>query len=131
MIVDPARPAEIAPALQWLFGHLPPEDCRQRTNAALSLLEPSADATSQLLIARDAKRVVGASLMQVLVGATGVIWPPRGERLEIEDLLTRQSVGWLIARGANSCKPFFHRMKRSLLSPFCDAVFSIRPAFVI
>lgn len=100
MIVGPAQPAEYPLALQRLFAHLPVEDNRQRAIAALSLLESRSDSVSQLLVARRRNVLVGAALMQVLVGATGVIWPPGGDDVEIEDALARAALAWLVAHGA-------------------------------
>lgn len=100
MRISPAQPAEYASALQWLFNHLPDGEALRRANAAQALMESRSETPAQLLVARRDRNIVGASLMQVLVGATGVIWPPRGEDADVEDALTRHSLNWLKTHGA-------------------------------
>ena len=100
MRIGPAEPAEYIPALQMLFAHLPAADAQQRASAALNLLESKTESPAHLLVARRNSTILGAALMQVLVGATGVIWPPRADEAAIEDALTRQSLDWLKANGA-------------------------------
>src|SRR5262245_13477237 len=100
MRVGPALPPEVPAALEMLFAHLPAQDAAERISAARLLLQAGVDQPVQLLLAREDEAVVGAALMQVLAGATGVIWPPRGATTEIENALVRKSLAWLRSHGA-------------------------------
>jgi mycothiol synthase len=100
MHLGPAQPPEFIAALEVLFAHLPASSVTDRIAAARTLLENPTNSPAQLLVARRGNSIIGASLMQVLDGATGVIWPPRSDLAEIEDALVGESVSWLKLHGA-------------------------------
>jgi mycothiol synthase len=97
MRVATAQPSEQIAALQLLFQHLPGASALPRIRAAEQLLkEPSA----RLLVARQGTTLLGATLGQVLPGATGVLWPPQAsagiaDPNQIEDALLREALNWL------------------------------------
>jgi ribosomal protein S18 acetylase RimI-like enzyme len=102
MRVVTAQPAEHVTALSMLFRHLPPEDSLARMRGGQRLLEEQG---SRLLVAREGGAIVGATLAQVLPGATGVLWPPcaapgAGEPQRIEDALLHEALAWLRRGGA-------------------------------
>src|SRR5262249_8084137 len=88
--------------LQLLFQHLPADDALVRLRGGQRLLE---EAGSRLVVARDEGPIVGAALVQVLPGATGVLWPPCAAAgathpQRIEEALLHDALAWLRRGGA-------------------------------
>jgi mycothiol synthase len=111
MRIDTAQPPEQIGALQLLFQHLPSASALPRVRAAQQLL---GDPSAQLFVARQGATLAGAVLVQVLPGATGVLWPPQASTGvadfgEIEDALLSEALDWLRRRGARLAQTILPR----------------------
>jgi ribosomal protein S18 acetylase RimI-like enzyme len=95
-----AKPADFVPALEVLFQHLPEAEAYARTAKALQLLRGNGPETPRLLLAEDDDDIFGVTLMQALVGSTGLLWPPQvvpeaRNRNDLEDALVQRALQWL------------------------------------
>jgi mycothiol synthase len=71
-----------------------------------------------LFVAKNAAGdISGVALVQVLPGALGLAWPPRGESCEIEDNLTQVACDWLRESGVKVCQAFGTSLERSGMAP--------------
>src|SRR5262245_41788537 len=94
LLVSPARPHELLPALRLLFP--------QAAESTRDSLDPDG-----VLVSRNtAGRVCGAVMVQVIPGALGLAWPPRAESPEVEDALVTAACDWLRSRGVKVCQAF-------------------------
>src|SRR3954469_19616372 len=105
MRIITAQPAEYVAGLQMLFRHLPADDALARIRGGQRLLDEPGDPPARLLIARENGIIVGATLAQVLPGATGTLWPPCAAAgvahpPRVEDALTHEALAWLRRGGA-------------------------------
>jgi ribosomal protein S18 acetylase RimI-like enzyme len=104
-VIRLASPVDFIPALEILFQELPPEDAFTRIVQALELLQRDTPEAPHLLLAEEDGEIAGVILLQALVGATGVVWPPQispdaSTVREFEDLLVQKAVAWLRQHGA-------------------------------
>lgn len=86
--------------LQRLFQYLPPEQALTRLRSTLGLLRTPGPEQPQLLVVADDGAILGAILVQALIGATGIVWPPQVMPLcpnsaAITDALVREAVAAL------------------------------------
>jgi ribosomal protein S18 acetylase RimI-like enzyme len=96
--VSQAAAHELLPACRLLFN-----DGAERGR---ELMRTESDATG-LFVARDSDgKLHAAALVQVIPGALGVAWPPRGDSREAEDAVTRAACEWLRSRGVKVCQAF-------------------------
>jgi ribosomal protein S18 acetylase RimI-like enzyme len=99
-----AKSADIVPALEVLFQHLPETEAQARTVKALQLLRGKGPETPRLVLAEDDDEIYGVILVQALTGGTGIVWPPqiapeaRG-RQTLEDALVHRALEWLRQNG--------------------------------
>jgi GNAT superfamily N-acetyltransferase len=104
---EPARSDEFAAAFRLLFGHLESAEADKRLSNALLLLNRGELNPDGIFVLRgdgDAdKTICGVFVCLPLVGATGLVWPPRcmqdAQTLHNEDLLVRQGTNWLRCQG--------------------------------
>jgi len=108
---EPARSDEFAAALRLLFGHLESTEAEKRLSNALLLLERGELNRDGIFVLRGvgggdggaANSIYGVFVCLPLVGATGLVWPPRcvtnADTLHNEDLLVRHGTGWLRHQG--------------------------------
>ena len=98
-VVSPAAAHELLPACRLLFSAGRAEHYRDR------LL--SDERTSGLFVARDERgRVRAAALVQILPGALGVAWAPRGDSDRAVDAAAGAAGEWLRAGGVKVCQAF-------------------------
>jgi ribosomal protein S18 acetylase RimI-like enzyme len=110
--VDAALPDEWRTALGLLFEEIAPSEQEARIRNALHMIKQGELDPAGLLVVRGADGLLGVLACSPVPGASGVMWPPRARGAEaerIEDLLVRQGIEWLRARG---CK-----LIQSLLQP--------------
>jgi ribosomal protein S18 acetylase RimI-like enzyme len=97
--VSPAAAHELLSACRLLFSDAGAEHGRDR------LLSDAQ--TSGLFVARDTNgRLRAAALVQVLPGALGVAWLPRGDSRKAVDAVTSAACEWLRSRGVKVCQAF-------------------------
>jgi ribosomal protein S18 acetylase RimI-like enzyme len=116
MRVITAQASDQVEAIQLLFQHLKGPSILSRIRAAQELLN---DSSARLLIARQGRDLIGASLTQVLPGATGVLWPPQArlgnkDRELIENALLEESLRWLQQQGARLVQAILSREEAHL-----------------
>ncbi len=109
---QPARTAELAPALRLLFRHLPLQEGQHREAVALGLIQRGEFDPRGLFVLHGKDGLRGAIACMPLPGAAGLLWPPAvvGDAGALgEDQLVSHALDWL--RG--------HRIKlvQSLLMP--------------
>lgn len=105
--VGPARPDELLPALRWLLADRSAAERDRGAERGYRYLLGPAAATAVVLVARDARgRVSGATVVQILPGATGVTWPPRAANPAAAAALARAATDWLWSRGAKVAQAF-------------------------
>lgn len=135
MRVVPAQPAEHVLALQMLFRHLPAEDALLRLRGGQRLLDEPGEPRARLLIARDNGMIVGATLVQVLPGATGTLWPPCAAAgvahpQRVEDALLQEAMVWLRRGGAKLAQAVLAREDSALGAPLLRSGFT-RPTQLV
>ena len=134
MRVVAAQPSEYVAAAELLFRHLPASEARPRIQAALELMEAPGRSPTRLLIARQDGAIVGATLAQVLPGATGVLWPPGvSPHAQVErtaDALLHEALAWLRRRGARLAQVILGRDDASLGAPLLRGGFT-RPTELV
>lgn len=113
MVVEPARPDELAAAFQLLFQQQDDELGRSRSANAVELVRQGALDANGVLVAREGNELLGAIACTPLAAAGGLIWPPqvRDQRRQrfLEDQLVQQASSWLRQRGA--------KLAQALLAP--------------
>src|SRR5688572_27294014 len=97
--IDAALPGECALALELAFAHLPDDDRETRIFNATTMLAAGELDPRGILVARRGGSMRGVLVCQALVGATGLLWLPRGDSESFEPLLAR-GLDWLRDRGA-------------------------------
>jgi ribosomal protein S18 acetylase RimI-like enzyme len=89
---------ELLPACRILFR----DGAEHSRDRLLAAREPAG-----LFVARDSGgKLRAAALVQVLPGAMGVAWPPRGDSRDAEDAATLAACAWLRGRGVKVCQAF-------------------------
>jgi ribosomal protein S18 acetylase RimI-like enzyme len=97
--VSRAAAHELLPACRLLFAEGRAERCRDRILGDTH--------ASGLFVARNPTgRLCAASLVQVLPGALGVAWVPRGESPAAVAAATAAARVWLVAQGVKVCQAF-------------------------
>jgi len=97
--VSPAAAHELLPACRLLFADGHAEARRDRL-----LSDASA---SGVFVARSGDgKLHAATLVQVLPGAMGVAWAPRGDSRDATDAATAAACEWLRSRGVKVCQAF-------------------------
>jgi ribosomal protein S18 acetylase RimI-like enzyme len=103
-LVEPARPQELRDALRLIFHHLPEDERSTRVATALALIAQGELDPRGIIVVRDQTDLLGAMVVVLLPGATGLVWPPGAVtgplRIAIEDQLTRHALAWLRQQGA-------------------------------
>ncbi|MFM8273930.1 MAG: GNAT family N-acetyltransferase [Gemmata sp.] len=112
--VSQAAAHELLPACRLLFA--------ARAEHSRDRLLSDRDA-SGLFVACGGGRLCGAALVQVLPGALGVAYPPRGEPVEAADAVTAAACEWLRARGVKVCQAFAAAEERPEMAPLERAGF--------
>jgi ribosomal protein S18 acetylase RimI-like enzyme len=109
---ESARPDELHDALRLLFGHLPPAECDLRVGNFLWLIQTGEVDSNGVFVLREQGQPIGALLVVLLSGATGILWPPvclpGPLQMLREDALMEHGCAWLRERGA--------RLTQALLS---------------
>ena len=96
---------ELLPALRLMFP------------VAVDAPREALDA-SAVFVARDAgDRVCAATMVQPMIGAVGLAWPPRAESPEVADALVAAACDWLRSRGVKVCQSFATNGERSTMLP--------------
>jgi ribosomal protein S18 acetylase RimI-like enzyme len=97
--VSPAAPHELLSACRLLFADGHAEARRERLLSDAEM--------SGVFVARDANgKLHAAALVQVLPGALGVAWVPRGDSATAIDAATASACTWLRSRGVKVCQAF-------------------------
>src|SRR5437868_2319976 len=104
-VIEPARAEELASSLRLIFGHLKRDDREIRLSNALELIRQKELDPAGVLVGRRGRTLLGATICQLVPGASGLIWPPQTEkrtsnRLQIEDQLVQAASQWLRRHGA-------------------------------
>jgi mycothiol synthase len=114
--VSRASPHDLMPALRILLG--PVDDLEIRAELCRDAFAAGDYDPEGLFVAKNsAGAVSGVALVQVLPGALGLAWPPRGETCEIEDTLTQVACNWLRECGVKVCQAFGSSPERSGMAP--------------
>lgn len=122
MHVAVARPSEQIAALELLFQHLSRPAAHARIVAAQQLLD---DPSARLLVARDRGIILASTLVQVVPGATGVIWPPCANGVkDVEDALLVEALDSLRRGGAKLAQAILAPSDAHLAKPLLRGGFS-------
>ncbi len=102
--VEPARAEEREAALGLIFQHLPDAERGPRVANALTLVAQGELDPEGLLVARRGGTLVGAMVVLLLPGSSGLVWPPQALEESSADpilnLLIQHALHWLRRRGA-------------------------------
>lgn len=112
--VSAASPHEFMPALRLLRGEQSNEQTEQH-NAAL--IARNFDLSGCFVARSVGGRIRGAALVQIMPGALGVSWPPRGETIEIENAVVLAANDWLRSRGVKVCQAFAWSAELPAMAP--------------
>jgi mycothiol synthase len=111
-------PHELMSALRIFVGSQTGSDQELRAERCRDALAAGDYDPDGLFATRNAAgRVNGAMLVQVMPGALGVAWPPRGENEQIEDALTQSACDWLQKSGVKVCQAFASSEERPDMAP--------------
>jgi ribosomal protein S18 acetylase RimI-like enzyme len=114
--ISRASPHDLMPAIRLLLG--PGDDLELRAEHCLGAFAAGEYDPDGLFVAQDAAgTVIGVALVQVLPGALGVAWPPRGENRGIEDVLTLTACDWLRESGVRVCQAFSTSLECADMAP--------------
>ncbi len=109
-VVSQATVPEFLPACRLLF---PDGSAEQRGHRILGDPHPTG-----LFVARDANwRLHAAALVQVVPGALGVAWAPRGDSAEAVDAVTAAACAWLREHGVKVCQAFAPASEAADMAP--------------
>jgi ribosomal protein S18 acetylase RimI-like enzyme len=121
LIVEPALPEELVPALRLVFQHLSEAERVGRVAHALTLICQNELDPRGILVARRTSKLVGAMVCLRLAGAGGLVWPPQslrdGSSRETADLLVRAACAWLHEGGAKAAQAIIQPEETILAEP--------------
>lgn len=103
VVIEPARPEEMAAAFRLLFHHLDEADRETRVANALKMFRNKELSPAGALAARAEGHLQGALFCQSVAGASGLLWPPQTQPdniREIEDQLIDHACRILADQGA-------------------------------
>src|SRR5581483_3422640 len=97
----------------------------RRVASALRMIDAGELAPDGLLVLRDRTGILGAGVVTVVPGGSGIVWPPRaldGSRREAwEDLLALHQLDWLRQRGALLAQSLLPPNEVALAAPLLRA----------
>src|SRR5262245_44710689 len=120
--VSPVSTDELTAACRVLFAHQSGPDRDRHALRCRDLLTAGEMDPAGLFVARDERGAIrGAILVQPLLGALGLAWPPRAEpgrdQAAIEDALIPVACAWLRSRGVKVCQAFVAEDERPAMAP--------------
>lgn len=103
LVVEPAPPERQLAAFRLVFRDLAETERDVRVTNALRMVRAAELDPNGVLIARRGSQLLGALVCLPILGASGLVWPPRTveceDRIEIEDSLMQRGCEWLRQRG--------------------------------
>jgi mycothiol synthase len=103
VVIEPARPDQMAAVFRLLFYHLPEDDRERRVANALEMLRRKELDPAGALVAHSDGKLRGVLFCQPVAGASGLVWPPQtcpDADSAVQDQLIARACEQLALRGS-------------------------------